>query len=92
MLPIKTARGRIAFKRIQAFEGVPEEYQKMKRMMIPEALRILQLRSGRKYCDVGRLSHSVGWKYQDVVASLETTRKAKGVKFYQQKKKEDVSI
>jgi hypothetical protein len=26
------------------------------------------LKPGRKYCTVGRLSHEVGWKYQDVVA------------------------
>ena len=26
------------------------------------------MKPGRKYCTVGRLSHEVGWKYQDVVA------------------------
>ena len=41
---------------------------KVKRMVVPQALRVLRLKPGRKYCTVGRLSHEVGWKYQDVVA------------------------
>lgn len=36
--------------------------------MVPQALRVLRLKPGRKYCTVGRLAHEVGWKYQDVVA------------------------
>ncbi len=36
-------------------------------MVVPQALRVLRLQPGRKYCTVGRLSHEVGWKYQDVV-------------------------
>ena len=30
-----------------------------------------------QYCTLGRLSHEVGWKYQDVVATLEAKRKVK---------------
>merc|ERR1712000_560372 len=37
-------------------------------MVVPQALRVLRLKPGRKYCTVGRLAHEVGWKYQDVVA------------------------
>lgn len=36
---------------------------------------------------VGRLSHEVGWKYQDVVAKLEAKRKVKGAAYHEQKKK-----
>ena len=54
--------------RLKVFEGVPPPYDKKKRMVVPQALRILRLKPGRKYCTVGRLSHEVGWKYQDVVA------------------------
>jgi len=35
---------------------------------------------------VGRLSHEVGWKYQDVVAALETKRKIKASVAYGKKK------
>ncbi|CAG2066058.1 unnamed protein product [Timema podura] len=35
------------------------------------------LKPGRKYCHLGRLSHEVGWKYQQVVRTLENKRKAR---------------
>ena len=68
MIPHKTARGAAALERLKVFEGVPPPYDKKKRVVVPQALRILRLRPGRKYCTVGRLSHEVGWKYQDVVS------------------------
>jgi len=86
MIPHKTARGAAALDRLKVFEGVPPPYDKKKRMVVPQALRILRLKPGRKYCTVGRLSHEVGWKYKDVVARLEERRKAKGAAYHQQKK------
>lgn len=81
MIPHKTARGAAALERLKVFEGVPPPYDKKKKMVVPQALRVLRLQPGRKYCTVGRLSHEVGWKYQDVVArcvfllcSCSTTR------------------
>jgi large subunit ribosomal protein L13Ae len=70
MIPHKTARGAAAMERLKVFEGVPAPYDKVKRVVVPQALRVLRLKPGRKYCTVGRLSHEVGWKYQDVVARL----------------------
>ena len=35
-----------------------------------------------QYCSLGRLSHEVGWKYQDVVATLEAKRKVKADTFH----------
>ena len=70
MIPHKTARGAAAMERLKVFEGVPPPYDKKKRMVVPQALRVLRLKPGRKYCTVGRLSHEVGWKYKDVVARL----------------------
>lgn len=68
MIPHKTARGAAAMERLKVFEGVPPPYDTKKKMVVPQALRVLRLQPGRKYCTVGRLSHEVGWKYQDVVA------------------------
>lgn len=68
MIPHKTARGKAAMDRLKVFEGVPPPYDKKKRVVVPQALRVLRLKPGRKFCTVGRLSHEVGWKYQDVVA------------------------
>jgi hypothetical protein len=36
-------------------------------MVVPQALRVLRLKPGRKYCSVGRLGREFGWKYSDVV-------------------------
>lgn len=32
-----------------------------------------------QYCHVGRLSNEVGWKYQDVVRTLENKRRVKTI-------------
>merc|ERR1712002_1098843 len=85
MLPHKTKRGQEALKRVKAFEGVPPPYDKMRRMVVPDALKALRLKPGRKHCKLGRLSHEVGWKYQGVVATLETKRKAKSAVYYKTK-------
>jgi large subunit ribosomal protein L13Ae len=73
-------------ERLKVFEGVPPPYDKKKRVVVPQALRVLRLKPGRKYCSVGRLSHEFGWKYQDVVSRLEERRKAKSAAFYERKK------
>jgi len=86
MIPHKTARGAAAMERLKVFEGVPPPYDKVKRMVVPRALRVLRLKPGRKYCTVGRLSHEVGWKYKDVVETLEERRKVKGSAYYARKK------
>lgn len=78
MIPHKTARGAAAMERLKVFEGVPPPYDKVKRVVVPQALRVLRLKPGRKYCTVGRLSHEVGWKYQDVVARYAKTQSRAG--------------
>merc|ERR1712141_776007 len=89
MLPHKLNRGKEALARMKAFEGIPPPYDKEKRMVVPSALRVLRLKQRRKYCTVGRLSHEVGWKYQNVVATLEGKRKAKSKHYYERKKAEN---
>merc|ERR1712168_1524019 len=82
MIPHKTERGKDALKRLQTFEGVPPPYDKKKKMVIPSALKVLRLKPGRKFCSLGRLSHDVGWKYQDVIETLEAKRKVKAQDFH----------
>merc|ERR1711994_173460 len=82
MVPYKSERGKAALKRLQTFEGVPPPYDKKKKMVIPSALKVLRLKPGRKFCSLGRLSHEVGWKYQDVVATLEAKRRVKAEAYY----------
>jgi len=86
MIPHKTKRGAEALSRLKVFEGIPPPYDKQKRMVVPCALRVLRLKPGRRYCVLGRLSHEVGWKYQDVVKTLEVKRKARAEEYYKRKK------
>eukprot|EP00112_Aurelia_sp_Birch-Aquarium-sp1_P004492 Seg1509.15 transcript_id=Seg1509.15/GoldUCD/mRNA.D3Y31 product="60S ribosomal protein L13a" pseudo=true protein_id=Seg1509.15/GoldUCD/D3Y31 len=86
MIPHKTKRGMEALNRLKVFEGVPPAYMKVKRMVVPSALRVVKLKPGRKFCRLGRLSHEVGWKYQDVVKTLEDKRKARSALYYETKK------
>ena len=79
MIPHKTARGAAAMERLKVFEGVPPPYDKKQRVVVPQALRVLRLKPGRKFCTVGRLSHEVGWKYQDVVARYVNDESKKSV-------------
>lgn len=88
MLPHKTARGQAALDKLKVFEGVPAPYDKMKRQVVPAALKSIRLNPRRKFCEVGRLSAEVGWKYQDVISTLEAKRKAKANVFYKTKKSE----
>lgn len=67
MIPHKTPRGAAAMERLKTFEGIPPPYDTRKRVVVPQALRVLRLKPGRKYCTVGRLGHEFGWKYRDVV-------------------------
>lgn len=85
-IPHKTKRGQAALERLKVFEGVPPPYDKQKRLVIPQALRVLRLAPGRKYSTLKRLSSEFGWKYNDVVASLEEKRKVKAKAYYEKKK------
>lgn len=56
MIPHKTHRGQAALERLKVFEGIPPPFHRMKRQVIPDAMRILRLKPGRKYCRVGNQS------------------------------------
>lgn len=90
MIPYKTRRGKIALNRLKVFEGIPPPYDKQKRVCVPLAMKILCLRSDRKYCQVGRVAHEVGWQYRDVVSSLEAKRKIKARLHYNHKQRLEV--
>ena len=75
----------------QVFDGVPPPYDKVKRMVMPDALRVLRLRPGRKYTNLGRMCSEVGWKHRDTVLELEEKRKVKGAAYWA-KKKEAIKV
>lgn len=48
MVPHKTERGKEALKRLKVFEGIPPPYDQKKRVVVPQAMRIMCLKPGRK--------------------------------------------
>ena len=68
------------------FEGIPHPFDRLKRQVVPGALRTVRLRPGRKYCRLGDLSAQVGWKHNDLIAKLEAKRKERSSAAYKVKK------
>merc|ERR1711957_778598 len=61
MLPHKRARGAAALNRLKVFEGIPFPYDHKKRVVVPQALKCLRLKSHRKFCKLGDLAEKMGW-------------------------------
>jgi len=86
MIPHKTERGAAALERLKVFEGVPAPYDKVKRMVIPDALTIKSLKPGRPFCHLGKLAHEVGWKHYELIKRLEAARKVSSGAFFKVKR------
>ena len=61
MIPHKIARGAAALGRLKVFDGIPYPYDHKSRMVVPEALKIVQLKDNRKFCVLGDLATLSGW-------------------------------
>ena len=86
MLPYKTSRGALALGRLATYEGIPEPYDKVKRVVVPAALKVLRMRPDRNFCVLGTLASEVGWGHGELVTKLEAARKVKEQAFYAEKK------
>jgi len=86
MVPHKTQRATAALERLKVFEGVPAPFDKVKRQVVPGALRTLRLKPGRKYCRLGDLASDVGWKHSALINKFEEERKATSATYYASKK------
>jgi large subunit ribosomal protein L13Ae len=86
MLPHKTTRGAAALARLSTFEGVPEDFGKTKKMVVPAALKVLHSKTYRRTTMLGDLSAEAGWKHKDLILKLEAARIAKGAEYYAAKK------
>merc|ERR1711924_265550 len=87
MLPHVWYRGSAAFQRVKAVEGVPDPFDTIKKMVVPDALKNLRLKPGRKSSNLGALAGELGWGYKDVVAQYEEARKERSAQWYEHKKK-----
>jgi len=79
------ARGQASLERLKVFEGCPHPFDKMKKLVVPHALRQIRLKPGRKWCRLGDFSREVGWSHDGLVKKLEHKRKVKAAAWYQTK-------
>lgn len=86
MLPHKTKRGKAALGRFKAYEGVPPPYDKVKRAVLPDALRVLRLQRNHRYVTLGKLLSERGWKHRETVKKLENKRKEEARQHYERKR------
>lgn len=86
MLPRKTKRGEAALALLKTFEGVPPEYAKVKRMVVPDALRLTHLRPSSKHTNIGKLAGEMGWKYGALIRKMEAQRKIESAADYEKRK------
>ena len=88
MTPHKTPRGAAALGRLKTFEGVPTPYNETKRMIVPEAYKVLRIKNFRKVTQLGDLAVKFGWTKQQLVEKLEEKRIAKSTKRFETRQKE----
>ena len=92
MVPHTTTRGANAMARLGVYEGIPEPYDKIKRVVVPNAVKVLRMRSDRNFCLLGTLSKEVGWGHSELVERLEAQRKVKEQAFYAEKKAKAIAL
>ncbi|MCO5565790.1 hypothetical protein L7F22_019465 [Adiantum nelumboides] len=85
MVPHKTARGAAAMNRLKVYEGMPPPFDRQKKFVVPQALRVLRLKPGRKFATLKEISADAGWKYEAVVDKLEEKRKVKAVAYQERR-------
>mmetsp|Transcript_9261 Transcript_9261/g.17697 ORF Transcript_9261/g.17697 Transcript_9261/m.17697 type:complete len:203 (+) Transcript_9261:4917-5525(+) len=85
MIPRKTSHGQAALNRLKVFDGVPYPFDTKKKMVVPEALRVLRLTPGRRYTVLGELADKIGWKHKDLIERLEGKRLEKASQWHTRK-------
>merc|ERR1712072_1257950 len=92
MLPHVWYKGSAAFQRIKAVEGIPAPFDEIKKVVVPDAIRLTRLKPGRKFTHMGKLATELGWGYADVVTAYETKRKEKAAEWYAKRKAEKAAF
>lgn len=88
MIRHKTIRGKKALSRLEVYEGVPVKFERKKKVVVPQALRVVRLRPGRNFCRLGELSEQVGWSKGGLISRLEEKRKIRSSKFFKRQQAE----
>jgi len=86
MLPHKTPRGAAALHRLTVFDGCPPPYDKVKKVVVPDAITNLRLKPMRKFTVLKDISTGVGWKHESTIDDLERKRKIKAKAWFTRQK------
>jgi large subunit ribosomal protein L13Ae len=71
--------------RLKLFDGCPSTYEATKKKVVPAALKVSKLKTGRKFTVLGNLATSVGWSKKALIEKLEEKRLQRGKVYYQNK-------
>merc|ERR1712216_886377 len=74
------------FRTLHAYEGIPAPYDKVKRAVVPEALKVLRLGEGHRFCVLGDFCEQIGWKHGAIVKELEAKRQTAASEYWAKKK------
>ncbi|EFJ21412.1 hypothetical protein SELMODRAFT_417433 [Selaginella moellendorffii] len=69
MIPRSKRAG--ALRNFKAYDGCPPPYGVVKKMVIPDALKVLRMRRERPFCLLGALARDLGWEGGDFVAKYD---------------------
>ncbi|KAK8619697.1 hypothetical protein V6N13_135979 [Hibiscus sabdariffa] len=70
MIPHKIKRGAAALAGLKAYEEIHAPYDKINRMVIPNALKVLRFQKGHKYGLLDHLSSEVRWNHYNSIRKL----------------------
>jgi large subunit ribosomal protein L13Ae len=88
MLPYKTPRGAACLGRLKCFDGCPMTVNATKKMVIPDALKVVKLAPRAKYTVLGNVAKECGWTKQSLIDRLEAKRTARNHEWYLKKVEE----
>ena len=77
MLPHMTPKGSAALGRLKCFDGVPLSLNAKKKMVVPDALKVVRLKPRSRFCMLGDVQKECGWTKGELIDSLEAKRVGK---------------
>jgi large subunit ribosomal protein L13Ae len=77
MIPHKTKKGAAAMGRLKCFDGCPLSWNAKKKMVIPDALKVVRLKPRSRHCVLGAVLTQCGWNNAELLRDLEVNRAAR---------------
>jgi large subunit ribosomal protein L13Ae len=74
MLPHTTPKGSAALGRLKCFDGCPLSLNAKKKMVVPDALKIVRLKPRSRFCQLGEIQKECGWTKGELIDNLESKR------------------